>query len=222
MGEVTESLKIVIADDDPIYREGLTSLLEKYPDIEVVGAVGDGDQVLCIAEARKVNIVLLDLDMPIRNGISTAKVMQERVPNVKVIFLTAFQQEDIFPETIGRNVRGFLTKSTSVEQLISVIRQVSSGFAVFDERPAELLVEQYCETVALQPEYQQFRAVVEALPVYLRSVFDLLIKAKPNKQIAKELGLSEATVRSYIAEIFVLTNMESRGLLAITAVKAGY
>ena len=103
-----------------------------------------------------------------------------------------------------------------------MIKQAYAGYTVFGPRPTSILADSYLNSGKNDPGYDAFRERVERLPNHLRTTFDLLIQALPNKIIAKRLGLSEATVRSYISEIFTALGYTNRGELTITAIKAGY
>ncbi|WP_353065693.1 response regulator transcription factor [Arcanobacterium hippocoleae] len=103
-----------------------------------------------------------------------------------------------------------------------MIKQASNGQRVFGSRPTQILTESYLASGKNDSAYDDFRQKVDQLPDYLRGVFDLLIQALPNKTIARQLGITEATVRSYISELFTATGFTNRGELTITAIKAGY
>lgn len=171
---------------------------------------------------RAVDVALLDVDMPVLDGLAAAKEMARLYPSVVVVMLTVFEHEESLARSLALNVRGFLTKDIPSAQLAQLIRQAHAGYSVFGPRPTSILADSYLNSGKNDPKYDAFRERVERLPGYLRTTFDLLIQALPNKTIAKRLGLSEATVRSYISEIFTTLGYTNRGELTITAIKAGY
>lgn len=223
MGEMmSDTIRILLADDDQIIRDGLANLLNAQDGLSVAAAVADGRSVLRAIAERRVDVALLDVDMPILDGVSTAKEIGRLYPDIAVVMLTAFEHEDSLAQSLASNVRGFLTKDIPVTELAQLIRQAHSGQRVFGQRPTQLLTESYMASSKNDPTYDDFRQKVDQLPNYLRSVFDLLIQALPNKIIARELGITEASTRSYISELFTATGFTNRGELTITAIKAGY
>lgn len=182
----------------------------------------NGSMALRELSRRAVDVALLDVDMPVLDGLAAAKEMARLYPSVVVVMLTVFEHEESLARSLALNVRGFLTKDISSAQLAQLIKQAHAGYSVFGPRPTSILADSYLNSGKNDPKYDAFRERVERLPGYLRTTFDLLIQALPNKTIAKRLGLSEATVRSYISEIFTTLGYTNRGELTITAIKAGY
>ncbi|NMM94693.1 response regulator transcription factor [Bifidobacterium oedipodis] len=219
---MSEAIRVLLADDDAIIREGLASLLNRQNGISVVAVAENGSQALRELSKQTVDVALLDVDMPVLDGIATAKEVARLYPSVAVVMLTVFEHEESLAKSLALNVRGFLTKDIPSAQLAQLIKQAHAGYSVFGPRPTQILADSYLSSGKNDPGYDDFRAQVEQLPDYLRATFDLLIQALPNKTIAKKLGLSEATVRSYISEIFTALGYTNRGELTITAIKAGY
>lgn len=182
----------------------------------------NGSMALRELSRRAVDVALLDVDMPVLDGLAAAKEMARLYPSVAVVMLTVFEHEESLAKSLALNVRGFLTKDIPSAQLAQLIKQAHAGYSVFGPRPTSILADSYLNSGKNDPKYDAFRERVERLPGYLRTTFDLLIQALPNKTIAKRLGLSEATVRSYISEIFTTLEYTNRGELTITAIKAGY
>ncbi|MDD7464740.1 MAG: response regulator transcription factor [Actinomycetaceae bacterium] len=217
----SEKIRILIADDDSIVRETLTSLLNDQDGLEVVTTAVDGAQVFDRLTAYRVDVALLDVDMPVMGGIEVARKMAEKWPDITIIMLTAFEYEESLGQAIDVGVRGFLTKDIPAPELAELIRQARAGKQVMAQRPIEILTESYSVLHHTQEEYADFIKAVHTLPERLRPTFRLLLKALANKNIAHQLHLSEATVRSYVSDILAHTGCSTRGELAITAVKAG-
>ncbi len=217
-----ESIRILLVDDDQIIREGLANLLNLQEGLTVVAAAEDGRKALRMLAGQSVDVALLDVDMPVLDGISTAKEIKRMYPDVAVVMLTAFEHENSLAQSLASNVRGFLTKDIPAPELAQLIKQAHSGQRVFGSRPTQILTDAYLASGKNDSAYDDFRQKVEQLPDYLRSVFDLLIQALPNKTIARQLGITEATARSYISELFTATGYTNRGELTVTAIKAGY
>lgn len=217
----TDSIRILLADDDDIIRQGLANLLSNQEDFEVVATVSNGAQVFDVLAKQRIDIALLDVDMPILNGIETAKCISQDYPTVKSLMLTAFESKDSLAQAIGSGICGFLTKDTPLPELVTLIRQAYRGQIVMSPKPTELMMVSYKEGQQAREKYADFIHSVETLPDYLRPTFKLLIKALANKNISRKLHLSESTVRSYVSEILMRTGTATRAELAITAIKAG-
>ena len=217
----TEPTRILLADDDAIIRQGLANLLSNQENLEVVAAVSNGAQVFDVLAKQRIDIALLDVDMPVSNGIETAKRISQDYPTVKSLMLTAFESKDSLAQAIGSGICGFLTKDTPLPELVALIRQAYRGQIVMSPKPTELMMVSYKESQQAREKYADFIHSVESLPDYLRPTFDLLIKALANKNISRKLHLSESTVRSYVSEILMRTGTATRAELAITAIKAG-
>ena len=217
------TIRVLLADDDIIVREGLVGLLDRQDGIDVVAVAENGSEALRECSRQVVDVALLDVDMPVLDGLAAAKEMARLYPSVAVVMLTVFEHEESLAKSLALNVRGFLTKDIPPPaQLAQLIKQAYAGYTVFGPRPTSILADSYLNSGKNDPGYDAFRERVERLPNHLRTTFDLLIQALPNKIIAKRLGLSEATVRSYISEIFTALGYTNRGELTITAIKAGY
>lgn len=219
---MSDTIRILLADDDQIIRDGLANLLNAQDGLSVAAAVADGRAALRAIAERRVDVALLDVDMPILDGVSTAKEIGRLYPDIAVVMLTAFEHEDSLAQSLASNVRGFLTKDIPATELAQLIRQAHAGQQVFGPRPTQILASSYLTAGKNDSAYDDFRQKVEQLPDYLRAVFDLLIQALPNKTIARQLGVTEATIRSYTSELFTATGFTNRGELTITAIKAGY
>ena len=214
-------IRILLADDDSIIREGLASLLNHQDGLKVVATAADGAQVFDQLLLHRVDVALLDVDMPVMSGIEAAKRISKEYPAMTIIMLTAFEYEESLGQAIGAGVRGFLTKDILAPELAELIRKAYSGQQVMAPRPTEILTMAYAKTQHNKEEYKDFITAVDALPDRLRPVFHLLLKALANKSIARQTKLTETTIRSYVSEILARTGCATRGELAITAIKAG-
>ncbi|MDD7464976.1 MAG: response regulator transcription factor [Actinomycetaceae bacterium] len=218
---MSEEIRILIADDDEIIRDALSNLLNCEEGMKVVTAVADGVQALKEMREHIIDVALIDVDMPVLDGIKTASIIRQTYPDVTVVMLTAFEQEGSFEQAVAQGVHGFLTKDIPAPQLAELIRQAHSGRVVMGPRPMEILTQAYAATAYNKVRYATFVADVEALPTHLRSTFDLLLEARTNKEIAEILHMSPKTIRSYVSDILTRTGFSSRGELAIAAVRAG-
>ncbi|WKD58455.1 response regulator transcription factor [Corynebacterium caspium] len=217
-----EVINIALLDDDSIFRQNLRNLLAHQDGICVVGTAENGADALLNLNFHKIDVVLIDVDMPVLDGVNTAKLLAKNYPELAIIMLTAFDHKESLSESLSTGVRGFLTKDIRGEQLATLIKQAHAGFQVLSPEPTRIMRKSYIERQRNIELYSGFADAIATLPRYLYPVFELLIKAKSNKEISKELHLSAATVRSYIAEIYSHTGINNRGELAVTAIKAGF
>ncbi|KMY23453.1 DNA-binding response regulator, NarL/FixJ family, contains REC and HTH domains [Actinobaculum suis] len=215
------TLKIAIADDDHIMREGLQRLLAHEEGIEIAWVAQDGAEALRLLCTQSVDVLLLDVDMPIKDGVETAREVSFQYPNIAIIMLTAFHQEESLAQSIGAGVRGFLTKDVLIPDLVQAIRKAYKGEKIMSARPTEILAEAYFQSHVSQGKYADFIAAVQSLPARLQPTFNLLLEAATNKTIARRLNLKETTVRSYVSDILAHMSCNTRVELVVTALKAG-
>ncbi|MDY5127931.1 response regulator transcription factor [Actinotignum sp. SLA_B059] len=216
-----DNIRILLADDDPIIREGLARLLNEQEGLAVVATAADGAQAIEQLLDQNVDLALLDVDMPVMSGIEAAKRISQDYPHIVIVMLTVFEHEESLGEAIGAGVRGFLTKDIIAPELAQLIRKAYGGQQVMAPRPTEILITSYEKLHQNKEEYADFVAAAEQLPEHLRTVFHLLLQALANKNIARRTGLSETTVRSYVSDILARTGCATRAELGITAIKAG-
>ncbi len=219
--EQPKELRILLADDDPILLAGLVEVLNTQPGFEVVAAVSDGAAAMKAMSKHQVDVALLDVDMPVIDGIHAAKHIADRYPKVTVVMLTAFEHDNFLDRALSAGAHGFLTKDIPVPQLAELIRQAHSGQTVMGPKPTKLLASAYLNELRRHEDHSEFINAVDQLSPRLRTVFDLLAEATPNKIIANQLKLTEATVRMYVSEILAATNCSSRSELAVKAMKSG-
>ncbi|MBB5845250.1 DNA-binding NarL/FixJ family response regulator [Mobiluncus mulieris] len=217
---MSEDIRVLIADDDPIIHDSFARLLDSQDGITVVATAPNGAEALT-KMTRSIDVALIDVDMPILDGIEAAKLIRKSYPQTTIIMLTAFEHEDSLAQALAAGVQGFLTKNTTPKEIAEYLKKARAGTTVFDTRPTTILTESYTEKALTQAQYTDFINAVNTLPQRLQPVFTQLLDAKTNKEIAQELHMSPTTVRSYVSEILAHTGCKSRGQLAITAARAG-
>lgn len=217
---MSEDIRVLIADDDPIIHDSFARLLDSQDGIKVEATASNGAEALT-KMTRGIDVALIDVDMPILDGIEAAKLIRKSYPQTTIIMLTAFEHEDSLAQALAAGVQGFLTKNTTPKEIAEYLKKARAGTTVFDTRPTTILTESYTEKALTQAQYTDFINAVNTLPQRLQPVFTQLLDAKTNKEIAQELHMSPTTVRSYVSEILAHTGCKSRGQLAITAARAG-
>lgn len=218
---MSKDLRVLIADDDEIFRDNIALSLGQMEGISVVATAANGSQVITELARHLVDVALVDIDMPIMDGIATARAVKSSFPQTTVIMLTAFEYEDSLQDSLAEGVAGFLTKDILPEELALFIRQAHAGKQVVSGKPTEMLTESYLRNQRKQVQYQDFVAKVEAMSKHLKPVLELMCQAKSNREIASEMSLSEATIKSYVSDILRETGCVSRNEVTLNAIKSG-
>jgi DNA-binding NarL/FixJ family response regulator len=209
-------MKMIICDDQAIVRDGLEMLLKLEKDIKIVGVASDGAQAVEMTLQEKPDIVLMDLKMPIMNGVEAIRQIRLRCPEVKILVLTTYADDEWVSDALRSGAAGYLLKDTPREAVLSAIRGTLEGKTFIDPLVAGKLLNQYKHQVK-----QPASSVISNLTTREREVLGLLAKGLSNEDIAKRLFLSEGTVRNYISFILAKLNVTDRTQAAILAVQNG-
>lgn len=209
-------LRLLLADDHRIFRQGLRELIERKTDFEVVGEAATGREVLDQVETLRPNVVLLDIQMPEMDGVEVARQLGRTHPEVKLIMLTMYRQDEHLFEAIKAGARAYLLKDTDAEELISVIRRVHSGEAVLDPGVTGRVFDEFKRLSAgAAPRVESPLSEREL------EIVELLVEGCDNRTIANRLYLSEKTVGNRMSEIFQKLGVTNRTQAALVAVERG-
>ena len=204
-------MKIIIADDDNIIREGLKMIISSQPDFEIVGVGANGAEAVDICRLNKVDIALLDIRMPVLDGITAAKTMLDE--NLcKLLLLTTFDEQELIERALKVGVSGYILKNTPTEGIFSALRTVYSGGTVFQE---DIL--SYIRDAAVKCYGKS--AVFNLLTDRELEVVKLIAEGYSNQEIADKLYLANGTVRNYISVILDKTGLEHRTQIAVRYLK---
>ncbi|NEB00501.1 response regulator transcription factor [Streptomyces sp. SID13726] len=219
MSEPTENsrpLRVIVADDQATIREPLAAVLGMTEDIDVVAAAADGNAVLAAVAAGPVDVVLMDLRMPVLDGIETTRRLSGEHPEVAVVVLTTFADDDSILAALGAGARGYLTKNAGRQDIVRAIRAAAAGQSVLDREVQDRLL----ATVRAKPT-----APGQQLPAHLtpreREVLALIGQGLPNRAIAEKLFVSEATVKTHINNLFAKADIRDRADAVRRAIAAG-
>ncbi len=207
-------IRVLVVDDHAIVRKGLRAVLELIPDIELVGEAGDGPQALKLNEQLQPDVILMDLMMPGMDGIACIQAIKARSPQAQILVLTNFAGEDMVFPAIKAGAMGYHLKDSSPEALVEAIRQVHRGESALHPLIAKKVLEELHSTVQ--------RRLTEA-PLTQREleVLRLIAQGSENKEIAAQLVISEATVRTHVSNILNKLQLASRTQAALYALKEG-
>lgn len=213
--------KVLIADDQELIRESLKIVLSAYPDIDVVGAVGDGFEVLEKLKTVTADVILMDIRMPKMDGVLCTKTVKEQYPNVKVIILTTFDDDEFIFSALKYGASGYILKGISMEDLHQAIETVSQGNAMINPDIATKVVKLFSQIAQSNSAIQVQETSVADISKAEWKIIQQIVFGLSNKEIATKLYLSEGTVRNYLSNILSKLNLRDRTQLAIWAVQTG-
>lgn len=211
-------IRVLIVDDHAVVREGLRTFLGMLPDIEIAGEAADGASAVEAAAKRHPDVVLMDLVMPGMDGVEATRKVREAHPDVKVIVLTSFAEEDkVFP-ALRAGASGYLLKNVKPAELAETIRAVARG----ESRLAPDVTTKVLSGLAAGGPAGEGTAAAEALTPRETEVLRCLAHGRSNKEIAADLFIAEKTVKTHISSILAKLELSDRTQAAVFAVKHGY
>jgi two-component system, NarL family, response regulator LiaR len=208
------SIRVLIADDHAVVRQGLKTFLELQDDIEVVEDVADGEAAVAAVEREAPDVVLMDLVMPGVDGVEAIRRIKEGRPQARVLVLSSFlDDERLFP-AVRAGAAGYLLKDVEPRELVKAIRTVHGGEALLHPAVAARLMDEFAAVPAPEPN-------AEGLTGREREVLTLIARGLPNKLIARELAISEKTVKAHVSSILGKLGVSDRTQAALYAVRSG-
>jgi DNA-binding NarL/FixJ family response regulator len=208
-----EPLRVLLADDHPVFLGGLRALLDSTPGLEVIGEAATGDEAVSAATAHQPDVVVMDLQMPGRNGIDATREIVARSPHIGVLVLTMFEDDDSVFAAMRAGARGYLLKGSAPRDVVRAIETVGSGEAVFAPAIARRLIDFFTASPTAYP----FPELTERE----REVLDLLAQGRTNADIARVFVLSAKTVRNHVSNILTKLQVADRAQAIIRAREAG-
>lgn len=210
-----ERIRILIADDHALVREGTRRILEAEPDIEVVGEAADGAEAIALAEELAPDVVVIDIGMPVINGVEATRVIKERLPEVGVLVLTVHDDDPYVYAILEAGAAGYLLKDVHGAEVVEAVRSVRAGEAVLHPAIARKVLRRFSATGSSQANYAPLTArELEVLRLAARGL--------SNKQIGTELGLSARTVQVHLGRIFHKLRVASRTEAVIEGLRRGW
>lgn len=209
-------MKILICDDQAVIRDGLELLLKLEKDFQVVGCAQDGAEALELAAKHQPDLVLMDLKMPIMNGIEATRQIRKKFPHIKVLVLTTYDDDEWLFDAIRAGASGYLLKDTPRQKIIEAIRGMAEGKSFVDPAVTGKLLQQMA---GQQP--QPASLLTQKLTERELDVLRLLAKGMTNAEIAAALYLSEGTVRNYVSAILAKLGVSDRTQAAVLALQHG-
>ncbi|GED71470.1 DNA-binding response regulator [Brevibacillus reuszeri] len=200
-----DNVRLLLVDDHWIVREGLKMILESSPRYVVVDEASDGDELVTKALALKPDLIVSDLKMPGASVIDSCKVLKEQLPDIKLLILTAFDEsEDVF-RALEANVDGYIMKDTAPEQILSTMDMVMMGYSCFQSKLQQKKKDRL--EISFTDREQE--------------IFELIVENLSNAEIAQQLYISEATVKTHVSSILRKTGQPNRSQAVLYALKKG-
>ncbi|MFI9152388.1 response regulator [Streptomyces sp. NPDC053367] len=213
-------VKVLIADDQPLVRRGLALMLAPEPGFEVVAEAGNGAEAVRLAHACRPDVVIMDVRMPVLDGIAATERLTAELPGCRVLALSTFDMDEYVVDALRAGACGFLPKDISPEDLVAALRVVHEGEAILAPRLLTRLISTHVKTPA-QPSPHPVVPGAEQLTPREREVWRLIAGGLDNTEIADRLGLSASTVKNHITGLFAKLRVRDRAQAVIAAYETG-
>jgi two-component system, NarL family, response regulator NreC len=211
------TIRILLADDHTVIRSGLRLLLERQPDLQVVAEAENGRQAVELAERSQPDVAVLDIAMPILNGIEAARQIVARYPAVAVVILSMHSDESYVLRALQAGVKGYLLKDSAEADLIQAVRSVREGTPFFSPSVSRMLLEDYVSQLRQRGAVDSY----ELLTTREREVLHLIAEGRANKEISNLLNVSLSTVETHRTRILQKLNLHSAPELILYSIRKG-
>lgn len=205
-------IRLLLVDDQALLRQGLASLLSSEQDFEVVGQAANGSEAVSMVEYLRPDVILMDIRMPVMDGIEATRKVSERFPNTKILVLTTFDDDEYIVKVMDAGAAGYLLKNSPIEHLAQAIRSVSCGYTQLGTSIAAKVFSRLNKSVASQQVVAEMGFSSREL-----EVLKLLGQGKTTKEIAQTLYITEGTVKNHITRILDVLDMHDRTQAALWA-----
>ncbi len=211
-----DAVRVLIADDHPLFREGMRGRLDRVADVVVVGEAATGDEAVEMARRLEPDVILMDIKMPGLNGIEATREILQAIPRVGVLMLTMFEDDDSVFAAMRAGAKGYLLKGSGGEEVVHAIRAVASGEVVFGPGVAERIMGFFCA-----PKPTVMQRVFPELTEREEEILSLVARGKSNQEIARQLFVSLKTVRNHVSNILLKLQVADRSQAVIRARESG-
>jgi DNA-binding NarL/FixJ family response regulator len=217
------TIRVVVADDQPLLRTGFKALITSAPDLDVVGEAGDGREAVRLAKAAVADVVLMDIRMPVLDGLAATRLItgDPDLAGVRVLILTTFEIDEYVFEALRAGASGFLGKSAEADELLAAIRTVSRGDALLSAAATRSLIGRFLAAPSAPPVDEATRQGLESLTDREREMTILVATGLSNDEIAAKLILSPATVKTHVNRAMVKVGARDRAQLVVFAHRTG-
>jgi DNA-binding NarL/FixJ family response regulator len=212
-----DTLRILVAEDHPLFRKGMISLLSSVPEFEVIGEARTGEEAVARAAHLQPDVVLMDLQMPEVNGIEATRRILQESPSVRVLVVTLFEDDDSVFMALRAGARGYVLKDAEEEEMVHAIRAVGRSEAIFSPNVATRVLAYFAASSPGGASPQVFPTLTDRE----REILTLIAQGHPNPSIARQLSLSTKTIGNYVSNIFTKLQVADRSQAIIRAREAG-
>jgi DNA-binding NarL/FixJ family response regulator len=204
-------IKLLLADDQQLFTDNLKLMLETLSeDIRVIGIASNGREAVDMAEEEQPDIILMDVSMPVLDGVEAAKILHQKYPEIKIVMLTTFPDDSYVKDALYYGAYGYILKNMRSDDLIASIRLIARGAALFSPAIIEKLLRKEDPKSESGREQNEYREVLNRLGNREREILSLVAKGYSNKEIADAIFISEPTVRNYISSIYAKVGTKDR------------
>ena len=214
---MTNVIRVVLCDDHTLFRQGIKKLLELEEDIRIVGEANNGQEMLDILKKTGPDIILMDIGMPLMDGVTAAYKVKKISPNTSIVILTIYEDEPHIFEAIKAGAMGYLLKDVSIEELIGAIHKVYKGEALIQPVIAAKVLKEFA--MSDKRKMKNGDKFYNDLTEKEKEILRLIVLGGTNKEIAKKIGISEKTVKNHISNIFLTLHVNNRTQAAVYALE---
>lgn len=215
-----EQMRVLLVDDHVLFRKGLANLLASRGGIDVVGEAGDGQEALEKARQLMPDLILMDIQMPVCDGLQATQLIKKELPYVKIVMLTVSDDDKSLFDAIKAGAQGYLLKNLEPEDLFAMLAGVARGEAAITRRMASKILNEFAE-LSRRAEPVPVAAPANNLSAREKEVLELVVKGATNKEIAATLCITENTVKNHLRNILEKLHLENRVQAAAFAVREG-
>jgi DNA-binding NarL/FixJ family response regulator len=212
-----EKISVVVVDDHPLFLAGLQQLFNKQPDFDLVGVVENAVQLETVLAQTTPAVILMDIEMPVRDGITATAFVRKQAPGTKVVMLTGYDNPDLIFRALKAGAVGYLLKNTRSKEILDTLRRVATGELLLNPELAGKFLHEFQR----DQEVEEVRRLVHTLTPREEEVLRLVATGAKNREISERLFISELTVKMHLASIFRKLQVNDRTKAAILALKAG-
>jgi len=194
------AIRVMLVDDQALFREGLETLLSVHEDIQVVGQAGNGQESIEVAAREKPDVALMDIRMPVMDGVRATRLLKEAQPQCKVIVLTTFDDDEYIFDALRMGAAGYLLKDVPSARLVDAIRAVAHGESILEPTVAAKVITEFARLSSMVPP-RQMEELVEPLSERELEILGLVARGASNKEVAGQLFIAEGTVKNHMTHI---------------------
>jgi NarL family two-component system response regulator LiaR len=204
-----KKIRVMIVDDHAVVRSGLSAFLMVYPDFEMVGEAENGEEAVTRAPLLRPDVILMDLVMPGMDGVTTTRAIRQRYPNIQIVVLTSFKDDNLVQGALQAGAIGYLLKNVSASELAAAIRSAYARRMTLSSEAAQVLVDSTTQNIPTNDDLTERE----------REVLALMVEGLNNNEIAERLIVSPSTVKFHIANIFMKLGVDNRVAAVTTALQ---